>query len=269
MDLQEPCLLYAILAVGSTHHAQVQLGTPQQSLISAARFRYIAVQLYREKLSRPIHKSDMDVLLSTCLLVGSFSFTLDRNDEDNPSFSWVFNNDPSALSWLSVQGGLWSLIRVVSPWLGDSAWWSAFDASSGYQATEKYYTGRVGLHAGLADLCGIDETTTEETNALYWPLRMLSPLLATSISESRDYVARATNFMGRLLPEYLALLQEREPRALLLLAYWLAVLGPVKEWWIERRARAECRAICMFLERYGDARVVGLLAFPAVMCGYW
>jgi hypothetical protein len=129
--------------------------------------------------------------------------------------------------------------------------------------------GREDLDPTLATLCDIDDTTTEETNPFHWPLRMLSPLLRIPRDQLEE--SRITNFMGRLPPDYLNLLASKEPRALLLLAYWLALMcSSVHEWWVYARVRSECLAICMYLERCGDERIVdfNLLEFPAAACGY-
>lgn len=264
---QDRCLLHSILAVANTHQAQFLSDRTELSL-AATRFRHKAIQLYRRQLSGRICKHNMDVLLSTCILVGMFSFSTDKRPLRD---SWVFSDDPTAMNWLSVQGGLWSLLTVVSPWLEESVWRDSFREASDYQVFENLQSGREGLDPELADLCDIDETTTAETNAFYWPLRMLCPMLAISrsdLSPSRSDISRITNFMGRLLPDYLALLRAKEPRALLILSYWLALLSSVGEWWIESRARSECQAICMFLEHNPDPRIVGLLNFPATSCGY-
>lgn len=195
-----------------------------------------------------------------------FSFAIEKI---NPLDSWVLSDDPSAMNWLSVQGGLRCLLEFLHPWLSDSVWSDSFKRSSTYEFYDDHRMGREDLDPTLATLCDIDDTTTEETNPFHWPLRMLSPLLRIPRDQLEE--SRITNFMGRLPPDYLNLLASKEPRALLLLAYWLALMcSSVHEWWVYARVRSECLAICMYLERCGDERIVdfNLLEFPAAACGY-
>lgn len=75
--------------------------------------------------------------------------------------------------------------------------------------------------------------------------------------------------MGRLLPDFVNLLAAKEPRALLIMSYWLALMcTSVDEWWVGPRVTLECRAISMYLEACGDRRIIELLDFPARSCGY-
>ena len=57
-------------------------------------------------------------------------------------------------------------------------------------------------------------------------------------------------------PVYKSLLERKDPRALLILAWWNAKVCHVEEcWWIQRRIVLEGRAICRYLRRW--AREMG------------
>ncbi|PGH06492.1 hypothetical protein GX51_02316 [Blastomyces parvus] len=60
-------------------------------------------------------------------------------------------------------------------------------------------------------------------------------------------------FITHIDPAYRNLLHHRDPLALLLLAYWYGYVyeneSEQAPWWFWSRARVECRAICMYLER--------------------
>ena len=86
--------------------------------------------------------------------------------------------------------------------------------------------------------------------------------------------------MGRIRPEFYALLRTRDPRALVILAYWFALMcgggggggGGVRQWWIVGRVKSECVAICSYLKHNhccatDDPRIRALLHFPARLCG--
>lgn len=261
--VKEPCLLYSIMGVASTHWAYTLPSDRKRTMI-AARFRHKATRLYRQHLELPINRDNMDMLITSCMLVGMFSFSAETT---SPLDSWVFSDDPVNMNWLAVQCGLRCLLEITKPWMNESIWNEPFQESSNYEYADDHRMGREDLDPDLADLCDITDTTTEETNSFHWPLRMLCPLLR--IPRHKCGAPRITNFMGRLLPDFVNLLAAKEPRALLILSYWLALMcTSVDEWWVGPRVRLECQAICMYLEACGDGRIIELLDFPARACGY-
>lgn len=261
--MKEPCLLYSIMAVASTHWA-CALPSDRRRTIAATRFRHKATRIYRQSLQLPIGRDNMDMLITSCILLGMFSFAAETT---SPLDSWVFADDPISMNWLSVQCGLRCLLEITKPWMDDSIWNEPFQESSNYEYADDHRMGREDLDPELADLCDITDTTTEETNPYHWPLRMLCPLLR--IPRHKCGASRITNFMGRLLPDFVNLLAAKEPRALLIMSYWLALMcTSVDEWWVGPRVTLECRAISMYLEACGDRRIIELLDFPARSCGY-
>lgn len=58
------------------------------------------------------------------------------------------------------------------------------------------------------------------------------------------------SFVSNMRPEHKRLLERKDPRTLLLLAYWYAKVCQCQVWWLLRRAAFEYQAICIFLERY-------------------
>lgn len=181
--------------------------------------------------------------------------------------SWVFSNDPADLNWLLLQGGLRFLFQRTGQWLSSSLWLATFMEVHDYDIDfEDDRPGRVDLDPDLADLCGIDESSTTKNNPYLWPLRMLTGLLSLK-PEHRSHQAYSM-WMGRLEPGYLDCLVRREPPALVLLAWWLALMASLDDWWVRTRVRSECTAICMFLEGSEDLLVRRLLEFPAERCGY-
>src|SRR5712664_2029816 len=175
-----------------------------------------AIDLYSKEIGSGVGKHNMDALFSTSMLIGVLSFSV---DEFNPANSWVFSDAPDGLHWLSLQSGLRYLIEQTNPWLYQSIWFDCFKKS--YDENVDFHDerpGRVDLHTGLADLCEIDDTTTVESNPYHWPLRMLSNML--HLERSPKNFPKFVHFMGRLLPDYLELLQRKDPRALLILGWW-------------------------------------------------
>ena len=106
-----------------------------------------------------------------------------------------------------------------------------------------------------------------EPNPYADPLHQLLPLLALPPNHPSP-LTPLTAFIGRLQPSFRSLILTRDTNALLIFAYWLALMARVGSWWIVCRARMECGAIVQYLERRreeegeGDWRVgelVGLI----------
>ncbi|TKA27737.1 hypothetical protein B0A50_04838 [Salinomyces thailandicus] len=78
------------------------------------------------------------------------------------------------------------------------------------------------------------------------------------------------SFLGHMDPRYRALLHAKDPKALVLLAWWYAkVLDDYPVWWLRRRGTLECKAICLFLwKRFSYVCEFGRLAdYPRRVVG--
>ncbi|OAX79274.1 hypothetical protein ACJ72_06410 [Emergomyces africanus] len=264
LAFQNPYLMHAVFGVAVTHFRHL-LPHDKSYDIAAGIHWQRAIKLYRREISKPIDERNMDPLMSTCMLLSTITFS---TEEYKPADSWVFSSDPTRLSWLLGQSGLRCILEAISKGqLQQSIWFEAFQESDDENQTfNNNSPGMEGLHPGLAELCGIDEMTTEDSNPYHWPLRMLSPMLP--LKADRGNFAKLITFIGRLEPAYTKLLQEKDPRALLILSYWLGKMCEEKQWWIYPRVSCECFAICMYLEHNEDPRILNLLQYPAERCGY-
>lgn len=257
--------MYTILAVGMLH---LNRASPsKERSIAESYFWQHALQHYQKALSSKISKENVDALLSSCMLMSVMTVC---PENFQPTDSWVLTNKPEAMNWLCLQSGLRCILTLASPYIPSSIWAAAF-AGIGKEEDEIFdnpQQGREGLDPDLADLCGIDDYTTENTNIYYSPLRILTPLL--KLERDAPNSGHCTSFMGRLECDFVNLLRERDPPALIILAHWMGLMCCLSQWqpWIEGRIRGECVAICMFLEHSNDPRILRLLQFPAEACGY-
>ena len=69
-------------------------------------------------------------------------------------------------------------------------------------------------------------------------------------------------------PAFNVLVREKDPVALLILAYWFAKISDIDFWWLGTRARSECYAICSYLDGWPNERFQPLLHYPMKACGY-
>ncbi|OKP11405.1 hypothetical protein PENSUB_3097 [Penicillium subrubescens] len=263
LAFETPFLMHAIIGIATTHLCSVVPNNSQYKITEAHHWAQ-AIHQYSNEVSSGVTKENMDKLYSACILLTVHSFML---PEFNPRSSFVFSNDPTVLNWLLLQSGLRYLLERTTPWMSESIWWATFmDSRVPDIDFEDKRPGREDLDPDFADLCGITESSTVDNNPYLWPLRMLSWLLVIEMSPKSSQTYNM--WMGRLEPEYYECLLAKDPPALILLAWWLALVCHVDEWWMVNRARSECTAICMLLEDSLDPLVLKLLEFPAESCGY-
>jgi len=117
------------------------------------------------------------------------------------------------------------------------------------------------------ELYSLKEWTAGEDNPYRYATSLLIPLLTIECNHST--IAQFLSFVGHTDPGYRQLLGEKDPLALLLLAYWYGKMCQYRQWWIMPRVVLECQAICVYLERaYGEEEnIANLLPFPRAMCG--
>ncbi|KAJ5156408.1 hypothetical protein N7492_009211 [Penicillium capsulatum] len=263
LAFETPFLMHAIIGLATTHLCTVLPENSSFRVNEAFHWRQSIVQ-YSQELSASVNEQNMDKLYSTCIVLTVYAFYL---EEFSPRSSFVFSSDQTTLNWLLLQGGLRYLLERTQPWLSQSMWWATFMESHDCDVNlEDHRPGRTDLDPEFADVCGITEICTTKSNPCLWPLRMLTNLLPLERGpESRQQYFM---FMGRLESPYLDRLLQKDTGALLILAWWLALMCKIDEWWAETRVRSECTAICMRLEDSQDPRVLRLLEFPASCCGY-
>lgn len=120
--------------------------------------------------------------------------------------------------------------------------------------------GLQGLPRAFVELCEIDEETTCESNPYHKIVRHLAPLLRLAPHPDNFVILMA--FLGRTWPNFRPLVTRRDPKGLLILSYWLALLRQIDQWWVSRRAYTACRAIMSYLSQTGDDKIISLLPFP-------
>ena len=269
-----PYLMHATLAFAAAHlkHLLPFSANPtlhRQNALAESYHWQRASNLFRKELNSPLGLGDhnMDPILTASMLLGRQSFVL---DEGEPDLLKSFVNVPpedtaSALNWLTVQSGLKSLLIAFRAHIPTSIWFPVLEDSDDSHGT--FFDERPGaedLPPDLAELCNITEWSTIANNPYHAPLRLLAPLLR--IEAGVQTFVKLITFMGRMGVQFRGLLVEKDPPALLLLSYWLALMSRVEQWWIVGRARHECTAICNYLRRQPDSRIWPLLHFPESLC---
>ncbi|KAI9372813.1 hypothetical protein BJX61DRAFT_533643 [Aspergillus egyptiacus] len=262
-----PYLMYTILGCGIIHMNRVHPGIESREL-AEAYFWQQALNLYSRALQCGVDETNVNGIISACMLMGITSLIPQKFEIKD---SWVFTGRHSDLNWLAIQGGLNAVLKVAGRHVPKSIWGTAFSQSHELESQLFKYQvkqGREGLHPELADLCEINEWTTEESSPYYSPLKLLSPLL--ELEGNPQNASLCASWMGRIEADFVNLCRERDPRALVLLAYWMGLMCSLSQWqnWVEGRIRLECIAVCIYLESLGDPAIRPFLEFPANAAGY-
>jgi hypothetical protein len=104
------------------------------------------------------------------------------------------------------------------------------------------------LPSELIKLYGFDATLTADNNPYHAAASILTSLM--NIECNHSTILKFLSFISYMHPDYKRLLEQKDPRALLLLAYWYAKVSQYQQWWIWQRAVLECQATCIYLERH-------------------
>jgi hypothetical protein len=231
-------------------HTRLLEGSPQSDKSPAETFHWFrAMALFNEKLNIGVFPDDRDALWATAVLLGASMFT--SCEETSPENAWPLKSPSSTdLDWLRLTDGKKAIFKIANPLRPDSLF------SSLASVHQKDYlpcstisnTVLQTLPSGLLALCVLHvQSNPEKSNAYYSTVRALAPLLQISCSGST--IVKYLSFISHFDPDFRDMLVDKDPLALLILAYWYAKVCRY-EWWIAKRAMVECRAICIYLTRY-------------------
>lgn len=105
-------------------------------------------------------------------------------------------------------------------------------------------------------------SSTPCENPYHVAASLIAQLLPREINDKN--MIQFLAFLSQLDPRYRRLLEEKDPRAMLLLVYWHSKLARFEAWWLKQRALVEGKAICIYLEREcaDDPMIMELVEFP-------
>lgn len=211
-----------------------------------------ASKLFNEVLSRPISPSHRDAIWATGVFLGAASFW--SIGSANPHEVWPLKpEEPDDLSWLKVGEGKKHLWRLAQPKRPDSIFyhlvkdnncftvpaWAAIDP--GLQIADR-----------IAEVFNITPLSNEANNVYYRPIFTLSKYLNVKLTP--DNAFKSLYVMAVITPEFWALLEAKDMKAVFIMGWWYILLATGDLWWMSRRARVEGQAIRIWLRRqqHGD-----------------
>lgn len=257
--------MHIILTITATHdrYSSMSPDTAKRSLTEAYHWARGAA-LLNAKLSSPIQPHDRDALWAAAALLGIVSVT--SIEASTPMEAWPLKPaDPSDLNWLDMSKGKEVIWKATDPLRPDSIFHAMADEYRVLLAKPPPCK-LEDIPPEFVQLCHLNEPLAPQLNPYFSAVSMLAQLWHVKCTQAS--MTRYLKFLSFMDPAFWSLLHRKDPRALLILAYWYA---PMCEslWWIARRARLECRAICSYLEKHhSDERdIQKMLTLPKMQCG--
>ncbi|KAJ5749180.1 uncharacterized protein N7511_010876 [Penicillium nucicola] len=287
LSLPHPFLMHTILGVTATHDRLSLAIVSQPITPQESHHQKHAAKTLIKKLSETINPQDRDALWATAALLGIAS--LASIEPTTPAETWPLKRSTSIppapsdpdLQWMNLTKGKEAIWNLTNPLRPDSVF---------HVLKEEYQI--LGADPGICELSEIQSEFVHvfnlSNNSRITPnispthnsppnpshpvhnpyLKAISILTRLRGRECKEgAIPRDLAFIGFMEGSFRGLLQVKDVRALLILAYWYAPLcGSV--WFIARRAWLECRAICLYLGIVcEDENVLALLQGPREMCG--
>ncbi|KAK1753154.1 transcription factor cys6 protein [Echria macrotheca] len=258
---RNPYLMHIVLSLAVVYDMHVTGERDNKKQAALAFHSYHGATLYNQRISTSTTREEKDALWAAAALTGSCNFA--DISARAPSEAWPMSPpSPSDLYWLKLTGGKTAVFDIVEPYLEDSLFHAAqAQIDHSIPPIDKVGDAVRNLPPKFIELYNLDENSTPENNPYHCAAITLAHLMPLTIS--RINVPKFLCFT-RTDARFPQLLMERDPGAILLLAYWYAKALDFQHWWMWRRVLLEGPAICMFLEKAfsKDSELLELLEFP-------
>jgi hypothetical protein len=223
-----------------------------------------ASSILNYKLSRPIRDSDRDSLWAAAAILGGIAFS--SVEASTPEEIWPLKSESSELVWLNMSVGKMIIWEIADPSRPESVFnpfaQEMLVSAHDYAAED----GIDGMLVALVQLCDLDKSSTASNSPYHSPVKLVTFLLAAQYNDQTFF--KGLSFVTHMHPEFRNFIQQKEPRALLLLAFWFSQIFHFR-WWLTRRSIVQGQAICIYLERYhaDNASIMKLLQIPKSRLG--
>jgi hypothetical protein len=254
--------MHAVLAFTAMHdrflRSPLEVGSP----IAECYHNSCSATLFLEKLSSTIVTSDRCALWTTAVLLSQMAFfSVETHD---PEKSWPLTcHTPPQFEWLNLQQGLRVMWKLASPDSPGGIFHELLKLPQHAYLSSKMDVpdepGIEGIPASIVALCELTPSSNSQNNPYHMAARILASLIQLECTNST--ILRFLAFTCSMQPQFKELLVRKDARAMLLLMYWYAKVCDAR-WWIQGRARLECKSIRIYLERYhhSEIKLMGFVA---------
>jgi hypothetical protein len=263
LALEAPYLLHAILAFSATHLSFLHPDEKKYGIAAATHYE-CSLALYSSQLRTGLNGVSADAIFACCHLHSMLAF---RNVYLASTELLLDSADGYAHGWLrAIQGT--KVLRehsALKPDADQSIWAPVCIEGRAYE--DFTFNGELDdtdstafmRSKALHQLCDVSMDSRNSVNPYQEPLIQLCRLLRCKIGHGT--IGMLMVFIGKLPYSFVKLLDEMDPRAMLIIAHWCALMEKVNQWWISQSAEVECARLCGFLEGLSDSRILDLLPF--------
>jgi hypothetical protein len=261
--------MHAILAMASVHIEYLKR-PDQPSQPDLATFHWqLCLSQFNNQISDGITIHNADALLVACTLINGLAYVM--LDGSTLGRGWPLGDSRPRLGWLSAQAGLNLVVRLTFPILQSKTLQALFidteyDSSGKAQPEHSSSMPVPWPLTAIAKHCEVIPTTSDKDNPYSSAIKLLISLAVVPYISSTMFIH--LGFITSLEPRLICLLEQKDTRALLLLAYWYANMCAIDCWWITMRAKLDCANICIYLQQLGDKSLDPLITYLANACGY-
>lgn len=259
-------MTHAALLVTAMHDRS--LSGRQGSSLSTRELSHTqeSLTLFNQRLSGSFPSEERDALWVTSGMLGTISFF--HLEAQHPEEAWPLKPFSKLdLNWLRLSEGKRQVWHLTNP-AREGGLLQGMALEHQRIAFHCYRPGGLEtLPPELLALCELDEKSNKDNNPYFLAASTLSRIW--NVDNIQTIFLYFFGFITITTSEYANLLEAKDHRALLLLAYWYALVRQTEHWWILPRVMLECQAICIFLERYAsqNTRIQTLLQYPRTLCG--
>ncbi|KAM0448346.1 hypothetical protein ACHAQK_000327 [Fusarium lateritium] len=268
LGFKYPFLLHVFVALTLLHDQHLNPRQAPSQRTALAFHWYQATALFHRRLAAAgaiadpstLPGPERDALWASGALLGAASFAL--LDVEDVDAAWPLReSDNLDLNWLRMNDGK----KVV---------WKLSDPTRDGSIFQALLKERVDMPDGslpvppgvlpgvFYTMFDVGPSSTAQNNPYHIAVSLLAQLLPHKIDDNT--VIHFLSFVSQLDPRFRRLLEEKDPGAMVLLAWWYAKAAAHSSWWMQRRSLIEGRAICIYLERH-SMHVEGireLIRFP-------
>ncbi|PYH64084.1 uncharacterized protein BO88DRAFT_351833 [Aspergillus vadensis CBS 113365] len=242
--ITHPFLMHGLLALSSLHIARTRHDTQQRPiyLSTAVAHQAQALALFRERLS-DINSANARAMFAFASVVVYYTFGLPHAPES--SDPWA--NVDDLLQIFTLARGVQQILKQATSVIKNDEWSIIFkveDLNEDYlrdaqSSLERLYE--------VNNACGAQDDT-HDTAAYENALDRLAEMLAEART-GMPSVSTSSRWAIRQLPEFMELLRERKPLALVILAYHCVVFHNLRDaWYMGDRGSRVARALWELLD---------------------
>ncbi|KAJ5682417.1 hypothetical protein N7462_005582 [Penicillium macrosclerotiorum] len=174
--------------------------------------------LLNKKLSVPIPPQDRDAVWAAAAMLGIVSMT--SLEAATPEEAWPLKTlETSDLNWVDMSHGKEAVYKATNPMRPDSVFWPMRDEYLAMMAKPSLYEIQ-DMPQELVKLCELDELSTPTESPYFNAVSLLTRLWYVECNQTT--MVRFLQFLNFMDTKFQLLLHTKDPRALLILAYWHA-----------------------------------------------